>query len=430
MAVFEPILLQNVGKPDSQRIETYMRNGGYQALRKAVKEMTPAQVVDEVKKSNLRGRGGALFPTGLKWSSLPPGVYPRYLAVNADESEPGTFCNRYLIDNDPHMVIEGAIICAYACEIERGWIYIRGEFARGARILEQAIAEAYEKGFLGKNILGSDFSFELSVHRGAGAYICGEESALMESIEGKRAQPRVRPPFPTQVGLFGQPTVINNVETLACVPHIINRGGEWFASIGHPKCPGPKLFCVSGQIRRPGLYEGPIGMNLKELLFEHAGGPLPGRRIKAVIPGGASAAMLTGDEIDVGTDPDSITAAGSMLGTAGIIVIDDSTCIVQANLNISRFFQHESCGKCTPCREGTHWIWDIVRRIEYGQGRSYDLELLLDIADNIGGRKCLCPLGDFSLPALLSGLKKFRSEYEAHITGGGCPKRRVQVATA
>jgi NADH-quinone oxidoreductase subunit F len=418
----EPIrvLLANADKPNSTSIETYLEAGGYEATRKALK-MTRDAVIEEVKSSEMRGRGGAGFPTGMKWSFVPrDSGRPVYLLCNADESEPGTFKDRVIMEKDPHLLIDGMIISGYAIASSPiAYIYIRGEFYYAAMVLEKAIEEARERGFLGKNILGSGFDFDIVVHRGAGAYICGEETGLIESLEGKRGQPRVKPPFPAIVGVFGGPTVVNNVETLACVPFIIDKGAEWFKQFGIPKNTGPKLFCVSGQVMKPGTYEFPMGVNLKELIFEHAGGMREGRKLKAVIPGGASAPMLLPHEIDLPMTFDAIMKAGSMLGSAGIIVIDDSTCIVDATWRLAKFFAVESCGQCTPCREGTNWMETILDRLERGGGRPEDADLLLDMADNIGG-KSLCALGDAAIGPVMSAVTKFRDEFLYHVEHKSC----------
>ena len=414
------ILSKNWGKPGSASIAFYLEDGGYETARKAL-SMTPEQIVQEVKDSEMRGRGGAGFPTGMKWSFVPKNApKPTYLLCNADESEPGTFKDREIIEKDPHLLIEGMIISAFAIGSNpMGYIYIRGEFYYGATVLDKALEEARGKGFLGKNIFGSGFDFDITVHRGAGAYICGEETGLIESLEGKRGQPRVKPPFPAVVGVFGGPTVVNNVETIACVPLIIKNGADWFKSFGVPKNTGPKLYCVSGQVNKPGVYEFPMDITLRELIYDHCGGILEGRKLKAVIPGGASAPMLTADEIDIPLTFDALMKAGSMLGSAGVIVLDESTCIVDAVWRLSKFFAHESCGQCTPCREGTNWMETILDRIERGEGLQHDHDLLLDMADNIGG-KSLCALGDAAIGPVISSIKKFRSEFEYHFEHKSC----------
>ena len=414
------ILTANIDKPDSATIEGYMSTGGYSALEKSLK-MTPEEIIEEVKASEIRGRGGAGFPMGVKWGFVPQNTGKDiYLLANADESEPGTFKDRVIIERDPHRLIEGMIISAYAIHsCPMAYIYIRGEFYFGATVLEKALDEARAKGFLGKNILGSGFDLDITVHRGAGAYICGEETGLIESLEGKRGQPRVKPPFPAVVGVFGGPTVVNNVETLACVPMIMDKGAAWFRGFGIPKNTGPKLYCVSGHVKKPGVYEFPMDINLKELIYDHCGGILDDRELKAVIPGGGSAPMLTRDEISVPLTFDAIMQAGSMLGSAGVIVMNDSTCIVEAAWRLLKFFAHESCGQCTPCREGTNWLESVFHRIENGAGRPEDAELILDMADNIGG-KSLCALGDAACGPAVSSVKKFKDEFLYHIENKAC----------
>jgi len=414
------VLTANMDKPNSMSIDSYLQSGGYEALKTSLK-MKPEEVTEVVKNSELRGRGGAGFPTGMKWSFVPKNATkPIYLLCNADESEPGTFKDRLIMEKDPHLLIEGMVISGFAIKSSpMSYIYIRGEFYYAATVLEKALQEARDKGFLGRNILGSGFDFDITVHRGAGAYICGEETGLIESLEGHRGQPRVKPPFPAVVGVFGGPTVVNNVETLACVPLIISKGAEWFKSFGIPKNTGPKLYCVSGQVKKPGVYEFPMGVNLKELIYEHCGGMLDGRKLKAVIPGGASAPMLLPDEIDIPLTFDALMKAGSMLGSAGIIVVDDSACIVDSVWRLAKFFAHESCGQCTPCREGTNWMESLLDRMERGGGRQEDADLLLDMADNIGG-KSLCALGDAAIGPVISSVKKFRDEYLYHVTHKTC----------
>lgn len=419
--MFEPVLLRNVDVPDGHLLSTYEAGGGYRALRKALSEYTPDEIVDLVKESNLRGRGGAGFPTGMKWSFVPKAAgKPKYLCCNADEGEPGTFKDRIIMERDPHQLIEGLAVSAYAIGAETAYVYIRGEYVTAIRRMEQAIAEAHENGYLGTGILGSNFNFMVYIHRGAGAYICGEETAMLESLEGKRAQPRLKPPFPAVAGLYASPTVINNVETLACVPHIVMRGPGWFRGIGPDRSPGPKLYCLSGQVRKPGLYELPMGISLHELVEEHAGGPLPGRKVKAVIPGGVSAPVIPASELDVGMDFDSLAAAGSMLGSAGVVVIDDSTCMVKLATRIIEFFHHESCGKCTPCREGLDWAVKVLRRIEAGEGETGDLEQLEMLCKGIFGNT-FCALGDGAAMGLRAALKHFREEFVVHIEERRCP---------
>ncbi len=423
----EPVLTRRVGKPGSRSIQTYLADGGYAAVKKVLTGgWTPAQVTDEVKKSGLRGRGGAGFPTGVKWGFIPKDTKgkPVYLLCNADESEPGTFKDRLLMEQDPHQMIEGIIVSAYAIQCHIAYVYIRGEFHLGARILEEAIAEAYARGYLGENILGSGYSLDLTVHRGAGAYICGEETGLIESLEGKRGQPRIKPPFPAVSGVFSAPTIVNNVETLCCVPHILNNGAEWFAGIGrNEKNTGPKLYCISGHVNRPGVYEAAMGLPLKDLIFgdAYARGMKGGRKVKAVIPGGASANMLTAAEIeDCPLDFDGVAAKGSMLGSAAIIIMNEDTCIVDAAQNLSKFFSHESCGQCTPCREGTPWLYRVLTRIEEGEGRLEDIDLLARICNQMANGMTICVFADAAIAPPLSSVLKFRSEYEYHVQQKRC----------
>jgi NADH-quinone oxidoreductase subunit F len=423
----EPVLLARVGKPNSRSIETYTADGGYAALRTVLTGgWTPEKVTEEVKKSGLRGRGGAGFPCGVKWGFVPKDTKgkPVYLLCNADESEPGTFKDRLLIEQDPHQVIEGMILAAYALKCRTAYIYIRGEFYLGARVLDEALAEAYAKGYLGANILGSGYALDITVHRGAGAYICGEETGLIESLEGKRGQPRIKPPFPAVSGVFSCPTIVNNVETLACVVHIVNRGADWFAKIGrNEKNTGPKLYCLSGAVNRPGVYEAPMGLPLKDLIFGEAygRGMKGGRKVKAVIPGGASAAMLTAAEAeDCPLDFDSLAAKGSMLGSAAIIVMNEDTCIVNAAQNIAKFFAHESCGQCTPCREGTPWLHKVLSRIESGQGRAEDIDLLVRISNQMANGMTICVFADAAIAPVLSTVAKFRDEYLYHVAHQRC----------
>jgi NADH-quinone oxidoreductase subunit F len=419
---FERILTRSVGKPGSRRIETYLAGGGYGAARRAVTTMTPEEVIRVVSDSGLRGRGGAGFPTGRKWGFVPANEAggQRYLCCNADESEPGTFKDRLLMEHDPHLLLDGMIIAAFAIQATQAFLYVRGEMHEIARVLDEAVAEARAKGFLGRGIFGTTFDLEVAVYRGAGAYICGEETALLESIEGRRGWPRNKPPFPAIKGLFGRPTVVNNVETLCCVPFILERGASWFASIGTKNNTGPKLFCVSGHVNRPGTYELPLGFPLMELLNEHAGGIWKGRLLKAVIPGGSSAAAITAPECEaLLLDFDSCSKAGTMLGSAGIIVMDDHTCMVDAALNLMRFYAHESCGQCTPCREGTTWMAKILSRLVHGEGLPGDPDLLLDVCRSVEGR-AICPLADGAVMPVASLLKKFRSEFDSHAVNETC----------
>ncbi|MBI4802752.1 MAG: NADH-quinone oxidoreductase subunit NuoF [Elusimicrobia bacterium] len=409
-------------------IEAYVACGGYKPLKKAL-GLKPAEVIEEVKKSNLRGRGGAGFPAGLKWSFIPKDSRgSRYLVCNADEGEPGTFKDRELMLKNPHALIEGMAIAGYAIGAGRGYIYIRGEFAAEAQLLEKALAAARSKNFIGKNILNSGFDFELSTHRGAGAYICGEETALLQSLEGYTGRPRLKPPFPAVKGLFGCPTVINNVETLAAVPAIIEKGGDWYASIGNGKSAGTKLFCVSGPVNKPGVYELPLGVTFRELLEKSCGGMKPGKKLKAVIPGGSSTPVLTAEEAwAVKLDYESLAASGSMLGSGAVIVIDESQCMVKLLEVLARFYHHESCGQCTPCREGCGWIEKILNRLEEGKGSAEDIDTLYSVADAMKDRT-ICPLADALALPVMSFVKKFRSEFSAHAAGKTCAgSQRIEV---
>lgn len=416
----EKVLLKNLGKEGSHTISRYTAGGGYKAFAEALK-MKPDNIIQMVKDSGLRGRGGAGFSTGLKWSFIPKDpTLQKYLCCNADEGEPGTFKDRGIIDHDPHLLIEGMLISSYAIGASKSYIYIRGEFVFGAERLQEAIDEAYAKGYLGKNILGSGFDHDMYVHRGFGAYICGEETALLESIEGLRAQPRKKPPFPALAGLYGKPTVINNVETLSCIPAIVEKGPEWFKNLGPEKSPGPKIYCVSGHVKRPGLYELPMGTTARDIIYNHCGGMLrEGKPLKAFIPGGVSAPMLMPGDLDTPLDFDSLAAKGSMLGSGAVIVMDSSTCMVKTAYIINRFFSHESCGKCTPCRDGTPWLTKVLKRIEHGEGRPGDLDLLDGICGNIFGRT-FCPLGDGAVMALRGALNNFREEFQYHIDHKRC----------
>jgi len=424
----EPVLLRARGIEGSRTLASYRSRGGYDGLRRAL-ELGPEEVTKEVINSELRGRGGAGFPTGRKWTFVPkdhPG--PKYLVCNADESEPGTFKDREIIEYDPHLVLEGVAIAAYAIGAHTAYIYIRGEFVRWARILEEAIAEARREGLLGPDVLGSGYALDVWVHRGAGAYICGEETALLESLEGKRGFPRLKPPFPAVVGAFGKPTVVNNVETLACLPSILTRGAAWFASIGRPRNTGPKLFCVSGHVQRPGVYELPLGVTFRDIIYEHCGGIRGGRTLKAFFPGGSSAPVLTAAEVDVKADFDACAEAGTMLGSGGVIVLDDTVDMVEAAANLAHFYAHESCGQCTPCREGSDWTVDILERILAGHGRPEDPETILRICRFASQGMTICPLGDaFALP-ISSLLKKFRSEFDERIAAATpAPQKKYPV---
>jgi len=405
------------GIKDSHKIDVFLQNGGYQALEKALKEMTPETIIEEVKKSSLRGRGGAGFPTGMKWSFVPKdSPKAKYVICNADESEPGTCKDRPLMEMDPHQLIEGIVIAGRAINAHHGFIYIRGEYRYVLDIVDVALEEAYSRGYLGKNILGSGFDFDLLIHTGAGAYECGEESALMESLEGKRGNPRIKPPFPALVGLYGCPTIINNVETLSAVPSIILEGGETYANRGTPKNGGTRLLCVSGHINKPGIYEIPLGMNMKKFIEEVAGGIRGGKKLKAVIPGGSSCPVFKADEIDIAMDYDTIAKAGSMLGSGGMVVIDEETCMVDMARRIMHFYAHESCGWCIPCREGTSWLKKMLDRFHAGFGRTEDIDMIGELSKNMLGRT-FCPLGDAAAMPTISIVTKFRNEFEGHLQG-------------
>jgi len=411
----EKIASRHFGQENSHHLINYIKDEGYKAARKAVTQMTPVQIIDEVKKSNLRGLGGAGFPTGTKWSFIPQAnPKPKYLVINGDEGEPGTFKDKYIFEQDPHALLEGIIITCFAIGSHKAYIYIRGEYLKSIAAVQGAVDEAYRAGFLGKGIFGTGFDIDVVVHPGAGAYICGEETALLESLEGKKGFPRLKPPFPAVVGLFGCPTVINNVETIACVGPIINKGAEWYAKLGCEKNGGNRLFCVSGHVEKPGVYELPNGTTLREIIYDHAGGIANGRKLKAVIPGGISAPILTPDQIDVKMDFDSLKAIGSMAGSGGIIVMDDTTDMVWAAMVAARFFAHESCGQCSPCREGSGWVYRNVKRIYHGHAREHDLKNLPGIVNNIGGNT-ICAFGDAVSMSVGSYVTKFRSEFEAKI---------------
>ena len=414
------IITADWGNPDVVPIDGYMAGGGYEGLRAAL-GMTSAEVIEIVKASGLRGRGGAGFPTGVKMSFVPQDTgKPTYAVANFDESEPGTFNNRELVERGPHQFLEGLAIAAYAIGSHEAYVYCRGEFLHPGRVLAEAIREAYAKGVFGSSMLGSGWELNVVMHRGAGAYICGEETALLSSLEGYRGQPRLRPPFPAVEGLFACPTLVNNVETLCNVPHILRNGAEWFAKIGPAKSPGTKVFSESGKVERPGNYEMPMGTPLRTLLDEHAGGVLGGRRLKAWTPGGSSAPMLTDEHLDVGLDFESVAAAGSLLGTGAVIVMDETDCIVEATRRLVAFYAHESCGKCTPCREGTWWGSRVLERIESGYGRPEDLPLMDDLGKNILFR-AFCALADGAVSPIQSSLRFFRDEYEQHIQERRCP---------
>jgi NADH-quinone oxidoreductase subunit F len=421
-----------VNVPDINRLEVYRAHRGYEAFRRAVTEMQPQEVIQTVMDSGLSGRGGAAFPTGRKWSFIPKGVLPTYIVINADESEPGAFKDRELMECNPHQLLEGVAITAYAIGCQEAFIYVRGEFLYIAEELDRAVVEAHRAGYLGENVFGSRYNIRIVVHRGAGAYICGEESALLDSLEGYRGFPRLRPPFPAIKGLYEKPTVVNNVETIANVPHIVRNGAAWFKSIGTEGSPGTKICSISGPVNRPGNYELELGTPFRHLLEVCAGGMRDGKKLKAYIPGGASAPMVpnTDQNLDVPMSYEGYRTVGSVLGSASFIVIPDDVCILAAQLRLSEFFAHESCGKCIPCREGTPWLAQTVRRIENGHGREEDIPLLQDICDNIVGR-AFCALGDFATSNIMASIQYFRDEYEEHIRLGACPfDKKVREAVA
>jgi NADH-quinone oxidoreductase subunit F len=419
----KPVLTRDFGTEGLRRLDVYERAGGYAGYKKALSEIKPDDLVELVKKSGLRGRGGAGFPTGNKWSFLPKGMYPRYLVCNADESEPGCFKDRYLIEESPHQVLEGILIAAYAIGCNTAFIYIRGEYLPQHEALESAIEEAQEAGYIGKDVLKSGFDVDVILHRGAGAYICGEETALLTSLEGYRGEPRLKPPFPAVKGLYGKPTVVNNVETVANLPHIVVNGADWFAAMGTPTGKGTRVWCMSGHVNRPGNYELENGTPIRELIMEHGGGVWKNRRLKALQPGGASMMVLLPEHLDVGLDFDAIQKAGSLAGAGAMVVMDETTCMVDAARRYVKFFHHESCGKCTPCREGTFWMSNLFDRFEFGEARPGDVDLLLDMGYNIDGRS-FCPLGDASTWFPRSVIKYFRDEFEQHIAEKGCPFRK------
>lgn len=418
----EMVFSRYYGEAGVEGIDYYKKHDkGYVALKKAI-DMGPEKVTAEVKESALRGRGGAGFPAGTKWGFIPKNSpKPKYLVVNADESEPGTFKDRAIMTYTPHMMIEGSIIAAMAIDAHMIYVYIRGEYVKEAKIMEDAIKEAYDAGYLGNSVCGTGYKLDMVVHRGAGAYICGEETALLNSLEGKRGQPRIKPPFfPAAIGLFGCPTVVNNVETLAAVPGIILNGATWFKGFGPERNHGMKLYCISGHVNRPGLYERPMGYPLMQLINEDCGGIWKGHKLKAVFPGGSSSPVLTAAEANVNLDFDALMKAGSMLGSAGIMVIDDTTCMVRVAVRTAHFYTVESCGQCTPCREGSQWLKDLHVRLEAGEGRLSDLDLIQDLCNNMDGTT-ICAFGEATAWPLRSMVKKFRAEYEQHITEKRCP---------
>jgi NADH-quinone oxidoreductase subunit F len=419
MSKLTPVLSAAWDQADSFTLEGYKRNGGYAAIAKAL-GMSADEVITTIKDSGLRGRGGAGFPTGNKWSFIPQGDNkPHYLVVNADESEPGTCKDMPLLLANPHVLIEGVIIGSYAIRASHAFIYVRGEVVHVVRRLQQAIEDAYKAGYLGKNILGKGYDLELTLHAGAGAYICGEETALLDSLEGFRGQPRLRPPFPAIAGLYAMPTVVNNVESIASVPAIIDKGVEWFQTMGTEKSKGFTLYSLSGHVKNPGQFEAPLGITLREIL-ELAGGMRSGHQLKFWTPGGSSTPIFTAEHLDTPLDYEGVSAAGSMLGTKALQIFDETTCVVRAALRWSEFYKHESCGKCTPCREGTWWLVQMLEDLEAGKGSEAELDKLLDLCDNIAGRS-FCALADGAVAPIISTLKYFRSEYIAHQTNGGCP---------
>jgi NADH-quinone oxidoreductase subunit F len=419
---YEPVLIPQVREQNAYALDFYVRNArGYEGLRKALTQQ-PNDIIEQVKASGLRGRGGAGFPTGLKWQFvLKDTPKPKYIACNADESEPGTFKDHVLMERNPHLLFEGCAIGCYAIGAKVAYIYIRGEFLHVQKVLESELEKAYAAGYLGKNIFGSGFDCDIYIHRGAGAYEAGEETALIESLEGKRAQPRIKPPFPAVAGLYQCPTAVNNVETLCNVPLIVMNGPDWFAKLGPEKNGGPKLFCVSGQVKRPGVYEASMHTTLRELIFDEqfAQGMAGGKKFKAIIPGGSSVPLLIDEHLDAPASFDGVQKAGSLLGSAGLIVLDETVCMVWLAMNLLHFYRHESCGKCTPCREGGDWLYKLLMRVERGEGQMKDIDLLFGVANNIVG-KTLCAFGDAAATPVLTTLKLFRHEFEAHVKEGRC----------
>src|SRR5262245_45979092 len=425
-----PLLFADIDTPGLRAIDTYRKGGGYAVVPDVVGKKAPDDCIQIVKDSGLRGRGGAGFPTGMKWGFVPKQTSkPKYLVCNADESEPGTFKDRELMEKNPHLLIEGMVLAGYAIGSHTGYIYLRGEFEYIQRILDRAISEARAAGWLGTRVAGADFAFEIHTHLGAGAYICGEETALLSSLEGFRGQPRLKPPFPAIEGLYACPTVVNNTETLMNVPHILKHGAAWYRQWGTEKSAGTKIFSVSGPVKRPGNYEVPLGYSMKKLIMEDCGGMAEGLKLKAVIPGGSSVPLLPAADLDTPLDYESMNAKGTFLGSGGVIVIDDQTCIVDALWNVTRFYEHESCGKCTPCREGTYWMAEVFERLENGHGKDTDIDLLASVADNILG-KSFCALGDAAAMPVQGALKHFRDEFEHHVTHKQCRvnRRRDEVA--
>jgi NADH-quinone oxidoreductase subunit F len=413
MTKVEKVLTAGIGELNLRDIDVYKAQGGYAQFERAVKEMQPAEIIDMTVKSGLRGRGGAGFPTGRKWQFLPNNGRPRYLVCNCDEAEPGTFKDHMLLEETPQLMLEGILIGSYAIGCSHAFVYIRGEFQRGHEIFMAALAQARAAGYVGEKLFGTDYSIEVTAHRGAGAYICGEETALLNSLEGKRGEPRLKPPFPAVKGLYGEPTVVNNVETLAYLPHILRRGAEWFAGVGTPKSTGYKVVSVSGHVQKPGNYEIPLGMPMRELI-EMAGGLRPGRTFKGIQPGGGSSACLFDEHLDLGYDYESLAGAGSMLGSGAVVVFDDSTDFVKAAHALVRFFAHESCGQCTPCREGGNWLEMTLERILRGEGLASDIDMLVEVSHSMTGIN-LCPLGDSIEPFLASVVKRYPEQFYAYV---------------
>lgn len=413
MSEYQHILLRHRDIPNIDRLEVYREHGGFAAFKKAITTMTSADVSNEVRNSGLRGRGGAGFPTGMKWSFLPNNIWPHYVVCNADESEPGTFKDREIMESNPFQFLEGVMLAAYGVQANAAYIYLRGEFWQIAQHLDRCIRQLEEEGLLGDNLFGGEYSLRLHTHLGAGAYICGEETALLESLEGKLGQPRLRPPFPAIYGLYGKPTVINNVETLTNLPPIIQNGAAWFKGFGTEKSPGVKIFSLSGRVNRPGNYELPLGTTFRDLIYKYGGGVPDGREVKAILPAGASSAIIHCDDkaLDTPMDYESVAAVGSTLGSASVIVVDDTINMAWLVGKTVNFFKHESCGKCTPCREGTFWMNHLARRINTGEATLEDIDLLDTVAGQMVG-KCLCALGEFSTMAVMTGIKQFRADFE------------------
>jgi len=416
----EIILLRHRQIPNLNQLDVYRQHGGFDAFKKAVTSMNPYDVTDQVKNSGLRGRGGAGFPTGLKWTFIDYENFPHYVVANADESEPGTFKDREILEGNPFQFLEGVALAAFAIEAHHAYIYLRGEFWQITETLDRQIADLEAAGLLGDNLFGTDYSLRIYTHLGAGAYICGEETALIESLEGKRGEPRKKPPYPASVGLFGQPTLVHNVETLANVPHIVNRGAKWYSSIGTTQSTGPKIFCISGHVRNRGIFELPLGVTLREIIEEHAQGMTFDKKLKAVIPGGASTPMLAADQLDTPMAFETLAEAGTMLGTGAIIVMNEDTCMVDAARRLMRFFAHESCGRCAPCRIGTQRMLDLLEKVEAGQGKAKDVEALEYTASSLRGLT-FCPMGEAAANPVLSSLHLFRSEYDYHVKHKRCP---------